>query len=85
MPPTPQIPPLAGMTPLGVAPPATERETLAGVTVDQGLIPGVEAVGLAARQIAARRAQLDARRGAAPMREGGLFDTVSRDQLDLFG
>lgn len=81
---TPQIAPLAGMSPLGVAPPVTERETLAGVAVDQGIIPGVQPVDHLAREIARKVALRDHKR-AANLPAGGLFDTVERDQLDLFG
>lgn len=80
---TPQIPPLAGMGPLGLAPPATERETLAGVAVDQGIIPGVAPVDQVAREIARKVAVRDAKR-AASLPAGGLFDDVERSQLDLF-
>jgi hypothetical protein len=65
---TPQILPLAGMTPLGLAPPAE--------------LPAMPAGNATAEAIAQRRKALDARRGAAPV--GGLFDQVERDQLDLF-
>ena len=80
---TPQIAPLAGMTPLGLKP-AVERETLAGVVVDQGIIPGVQPVDHLAREIARKVALRDHKR-AANLPAGGLFDSVERDQLDLFG
>jgi hypothetical protein len=51
----------------------------------QGLLPGVEPIGQAARQIAAVQASRAARRGNAPLPAGSLFDEVARDQGDLFG
>jgi hypothetical protein len=82
---TPQIAPLAGMTPLGLKPPpASEKEVLGGVVVEQGLIDGVPSVSWNERALAEHRAKTAGRRGNAPMPAGGLFDEVAKAQGELF-
>jgi hypothetical protein len=73
--------------------PASESVTLAdGVAdqslipgvADQSLIPGVAAVPLTARQLAQERARREARRGAAGLPCGGLWDETAMNQGSLF-
>lgn len=61
-----------------------EPVTLADGPALQGVVPGVAPVPLQARQIEALQHKRAARRGAAPLPSGGLFDDVARAQQDLF-
>lgn len=63
---------------------AAEPVTLADGPALQGVVPGVAPVPLQARQIEALQHKRAARRGAAPLPSGGLFDDVARAQQDLF-
>ena len=63
---------------------STETITLADGPAEQALVPGVAPGALVARQVAAERGRREARRDHQPMRAGGLFDQVARDQLELF-
>jgi hypothetical protein len=63
---------------------ASEPVTLADGPALQGVVPGVAPVPLQARQIEALQHKRAARRGAAPLPSGGLFDDVARAQQDLF-
>ena len=62
----------------------SETVTLADGRADQGLIPGVAAVPLTARQLAQERARREARRGAAGLPCGGLWDETAQRQGSLF-
>jgi len=64
--------------------PASESVTLADGAADQSLIPGVAAVPLTARQLAQERARREARRGAAGLPCGGLWDETAINQGSLF-
>lgn len=50
----------------------------------QHLVPGVDPVSHAARQIAQEQSRRAARRGDSPPPLGGLFDDVARAQQDMF-
>jgi hypothetical protein len=50
----------------------------------QHLVPGVDPVSHAARQIAQEQSRRAARRGDSPPPCGGLFDDVARAQQDMF-
>jgi hypothetical protein len=62
----------------------SEPVTLADGTADQSLIPGVAAIPLTARQLAQERARREARRGAAGLPCGGLWDETAQAQGSLF-
>jgi hypothetical protein len=64
--------------------PASESVTLADGAADQSLIPGVAAIPLTARQLAQERARREARRGAAGLPCGGLWDETAMNQGSLF-
>jgi hypothetical protein len=64
--------------------PASETVTLADGAADQSLIPGVAAVPLTARELAQERARREARRGAAGLPCGGLWDETAINQGSLF-
>jgi hypothetical protein len=61
-----------------------EAVRLADGVVDQVLLPGVPPVPLALRDVEALQAKRAARRGAAPLPAGSLFDEVSAHQPELF-
>ena len=63
---------------------AVETVRVVDELVDQALIPGVEPVRLASRDLDAERKRRDARRGHAEPPAGGLFDNVARAQTELF-
>ena len=63
---------------------AVEPVRLADGLVDQVLLPGVEPVRLAARDLDAERQRREGRRGHAGPPAGGLFDHVARAQVELF-
>jgi hypothetical protein len=63
---------------------ASESVTLADGAADQSLIPGVAAVPLTARQLAQERQRREARRGAAGLPCGGLWDETAMNQGSLF-
>jgi hypothetical protein len=63
---------------------ASESVTLADGAADQSLIPGVAAVPLSARELAQERARREARRGAAGLPCGGLWDETAMNQGSLF-
>jgi hypothetical protein len=63
---------------------ASETVTLADGAADQSLIPGVAPVPLTARQIAQERQRREARRGAAGLPCGGLWDETAINQGSLF-
>lgn len=57
---------------------------LADGPADQFVVPTVEPVSHAARQIAQERQRRAARHGASPLPVGGLFDETARAQQELF-
>ncbi|HEY5409917.1 MAG TPA: hypothetical protein VIJ94_04235 [Caulobacteraceae bacterium] len=61
-----------------------ELVRLADGEATQALIPGVEPVSAAARDLAALQARKAARRGHAALPSGGLFDETARAQQELF-
>lgn len=67
-----------------VAAPPAEVVTLHDGPELQHLVPGVDPVSHAARQIALERQRRAARRGDSPLPCGGLFDAVSQAQQDMF-
>lgn len=64
--------------------PSAETVTLHDGPELQHLVPGVDPVSHALRQIAQETQRRAARRGASPLPSGGLFDDVARSQQDLF-
>ncbi len=65
--------------------PALEPVRLADGEAAQALVAGVAPIALVTRDLAAHAARKAARRGAADLPAGGLFDTEARRQSDLFG
>jgi hypothetical protein len=61
-----------------------EQVTLADGPALQLLTPGVEPLGNHTRELAQLQARRNARRGAAPLPAGGLFDETARAQQELF-
>lgn len=61
-----------------------ETVTLADGLADQHLVPGVQPVSHAARQIARELGRRAARQGDSPLPTGGLWDEVARAQQELF-
>jgi hypothetical protein len=64
--------------------PDSETVTLADGAADQSLIQGVAPVPLTARQLAQERQRREARRGAAGLPCGGLWDETAINQGSLF-
>jgi len=65
------------------ATPASEPVALADGEAAQSLIQGVAPIDPNARDLAALRKRRDARRGHAPLPDGGLFDTEAQRQQHL--
>ena len=64
--------------------PITEIVRLSDGEAVQALVPGVEPVSLATRQMEALRRERADKRQNQPMQAGGLFDDVARAQQSLF-
>ena len=62
----------------------TEPVRLADGDALQALVPGVEPVAQARRDLATLQASRVARRGSAPLPSGGLFDETAIRQQELF-
>lgn len=65
--------------------PISERIDLADGPADQFVVPTVDPVSHAARQIAQERSRRAARQGASPLPSGGLWDETFHHQQELFG
>lgn len=63
---------------------SVETITLHDGPAAQHLVPGVDPVSHAARQLAQEAQRRAARRGDSPLPSGSLFDDVARAQQDMF-